>query len=75
MEQRAWITGLDQVVQTIGTQRKQGKLYVLGNKKTLLGPVQRIIELIISFLLSSENLQRDNLMPKPIRNFYHYYCQ
>lgn len=42
MEQRLWITGLDQIVQTIETQGEWGKLHVEGSRKTLLGPVQRI---------------------------------
>ena len=50
MEQRLWITGLDQIVQTIETQGEWGKLHVEGSRMTLLGPVQRITGFLISFL-------------------------
>lgn len=50
MEQRLWITGVGQIVQTTETQGEWGKFHVEGSKKILLGPMQRITGFLISFL-------------------------
>lgn len=42
LEQKVWITRLDQIVQTVEARGEEGQLHVVSNRKTLLGPVQKI---------------------------------